>query len=43
MELNLQNEIKKILGFFDEEFRQEKIATKDPLVILSTIVRKFII
>jgi hypothetical protein len=23
-------------GLFDEEFRQNKIATKDPLVILST-------
>ena len=29
---------KKARGFFDEEFRHEKIATKDPLVVLSTKV-----
>lgn len=29
---------RKARGFFDEEFRHEKIATKDPLVILSTKV-----
>ena len=27
---------RKTRGLFDEEFRQQKIATKDPLVILST-------
>ena len=29
---------KKARGFFDEEFRHEKIATKDPLTILTTKV-----
>jgi IS5 family transposase len=29
---------RKTKGFFDEEFRQDKIATKDPLVILSSKV-----
>jgi len=29
---------KKTRGFFDEQFRQEKIATKDPLTILNTRV-----
>ena len=29
---------KKSRGFFDEEFRQEKIAVKDPLVLLNTKV-----
>ena len=29
---------RKTRGLFDEEFRQQKIATKDPLVILSTKV-----